>query len=158
MIIFLSILLVALAIALIVFVLFQTGGRSNKLSQAISGGSPDNYSGKNKQRSKDKKYAKITTVIAIVFAIVVVAFAMVMNYQYNQAGKEEETTTAEAVVDDTEADTAAESGAETEVEATETEAEATEAETEAAEAETAEETAEPAAEETEATGEETTAA
>ena len=52
--IILAILLIVLAIALIVFVLFQTGGRSNKLSQAISGGSPENYTGKNKQRSKDK--------------------------------------------------------------------------------------------------------
>ena len=83
--IILAVLLILLAIALIVFVLFQTGGRSNKLSQAISGGSPDNYTGKNKQRSKDKKLAKITTVIAIVFAIVVIVFALIMNYQHNNS-------------------------------------------------------------------------
>ena len=100
--IILAILLIALAIALIVFVLFQTGGRSNKLSQAISGGSPDNYTGKNKQRSKDKKLSKITTYIAIAFAVVVIAFALIMNYQHNHPASSADTTT-EAVTTTTEA-------------------------------------------------------
>ena len=123
--IILAILLIGLAIALIVFVLFQTGGRSNKLSQAISGGSPDNYTGKNKQRSKDKKLSKITTYIAIAFAVVVIAFALIMNYQHNHPAASTDTTTAAA----TEAETAAETEATTEA-TTEaaTEAEATEAE------------------------------
>ncbi|MBR6922778.1 MAG: preprotein translocase subunit SecG, partial [Clostridia bacterium] len=82
--IILAVLLILLAIALIVFVLFQTGGQSNrKLSQVISGGSPENYTGKNKQRSKDKKLAKVTTIIAIVFAVLVIVFALIMNYQHN---------------------------------------------------------------------------
>ena len=100
--IILAILLIALAIALIVFVLFQTGGRSNKLSQAISGGSPDNYTGKNKQRSKDKKLSKITTYIAIAFAVVVIAFALIMNDQHNHPASSADTTT-EAVTTTTEA-------------------------------------------------------
>lgn len=91
--IILAVLLIALAIALIVFVLFQTGGRSNKLSQAISGGSPENYTGKNKQRSKDKKLAKVTTVLAITFAVVVIIFALLMNYQHNHPSKDGGTTT-----------------------------------------------------------------
>ncbi len=119
--IILAILLIALAIALIVFVLFQTGGRSNKLSQAISGGSPDNYTGKNKQRSKDKKLSKITTYIAIAFAVVVIAFALIMNYQHNHPASSADTTT-EAVTTTTEAVTTT---AETET----TAAEATNAET-----------------------------
>ena len=123
--IILAILLIALAIALIIFVLFQTGGRSNKLSQAISGGSPDNYTGKNKQRSKDKKLSKITPYIASAFAVIVIAFALIMNYQYNHPATSTDTTTEAAA---TEAETEAETAAET-AEAT-TEAETTEALTE----------------------------
>ena len=125
--IILAILLIGLAIALIVFVLFQTGGRSNKLSQAISGGSPDNYTGKNKQRSKDKKLSKITTYIAIAFAVVVIAFALIMNYQHNHSAASTDTTTTEATETETEATTEAATEAETTTEAA-TEAETTEAE------------------------------
>ncbi len=135
--IILAVLLVVMAIALIVFVLFQTGGRSNKLSQAISGGSPDNYSGKNKQRSKDKKLSRITTYVSIAFAVLVIVFALIMNYQHNHPKSAAETTTEAAVttVDETGAETAAETTAEaTEAEtAAETTAEATEAATTAAE-------------------------
>ena len=90
----LAVLLVLLAIALIVFVLFQTGGRSNKLSQSIAGGSPDNYTGKNKQRAKDKKFSRITTVLAAVFAVLVIVFAVVTNHKYNQPAKSNDTTPA----------------------------------------------------------------
>ena len=121
--IILAILLIGLAIALIVFVLFQTGGRSNKLSQAISGGSPDNYTGKNKQRSKDKKLSKITTFISIAFAVVVIVFALIMNYQHNHPATSTDTTTAAA----TEAETTTEAATEAATEAEATEATTTEA-------------------------------
>ena len=121
--IILAILLIALAIALIVFVLFQTGGRSNKLSQAISGGSPDNYTGKNKQRSKDKKLSKITTYIAIAFAVVVIAFALIMNYQHNHPASSADTTT-EAVTTTAESETTAAEATNAEATSAETTAEA----------------------------------
>ena len=124
--IILAILLIVLAIALIVFVLFQTGGRSNKLSQAISGGSPENYTGKNKQRSKDKKLAKITTVIAIAFAIVVIVFWLLMTYQSKHPKTSTDTTpeTTAAEVTDTETDATTEADVTTEADAT-TEADVT---------------------------------
>ena len=47
---------------------------------------------KNKQRSKDKKLAKITTVIAIVFAIVVIVFWLLMTYQSKHPKTSTDTT------------------------------------------------------------------
>ncbi|MBO4423188.1 MAG: preprotein translocase subunit SecG, partial [Clostridia bacterium] len=90
--IILAVLLIGMSIALIVFVLFQTGGRSNRLSQAISGGSPENYTGKNKQRSKDKQLARVTTILAIIFAVIVIVFTLVVQYQLNKADQPEDTS------------------------------------------------------------------
>ena len=110
--IILAVLLIGMSIALIVFVLFQTGGRSNRLSQAISGGSPENYTGKNKQRSKDKQLARVTTILAIIFAVIVIVFTLVVQYQLNKADQPEDTSAV------TTADTAEATGTETEGEAT----------------------------------------
>ena len=118
----LAVLLVLLAIALIVFVLFQNGGRSNKLSQSISGGSPENYTGKNKQRAQDKKYARVTTIIAIVFAILVIVFAIIINHRYNNPSTPAESTAAqtEAPSNDPEAPAATVAATEAPAQGTET--------------------------------------
>lgn len=122
--ILLAILLIISAIALVVTVLFQTGGKSSKLSQTIAGGSSDNYIGKNKQRAKDKKLSRITMFIAIFFVVVVFVTAIVTNYQQNT--KPVETTPAVTTDVATGDDTAAEDTAAA-TEAPATEAEATEA-------------------------------
>lgn len=128
----LAVLIVLLAIGLIVFVLFQTGGRSNKLSQSISGGSPENYTGKNKQRAKDKKYARVTTIIAILFSVLVIVFAVVINNKYKAAQNPAASTAAQTAAPSEDTNAADTEAGETETKASETPTEAaTEAVTEA---------------------------
>jgi preprotein translocase subunit SecG len=62
--------LLVLSVALVVLVLFQSG-KDKKLSGSIAGGS-DTYFGKSKGRSWDKILARLTTVIAILFGVLVV--------------------------------------------------------------------------------------
>lgn len=94
----LAVLLVIASIALIVFVLFQTGGQSSKLSQAIAGGSSENFSGKNRQRAKDKKYSNYTTGIAIGFAILLLIVTIYVNYQVNHPSSTDTTASETTVV------------------------------------------------------------
>ena len=62
--------LIAMALFLVIAVLAQTG-KDKKLSGSIAGGS-DTYFGKSKGRSWDKILARLTTVIAILFGVLVV--------------------------------------------------------------------------------------
>lgn len=64
-------LLLVCAIFLIVIVLLQDKTKRG-LSGAISGGSADTYFGKNKGGSSNKKLSKLTTIVSIVFAVLVV--------------------------------------------------------------------------------------
>ena len=64
-----GVILIISALALVVSVLLQ-GGKNKSLSSAIAGGS-DTYYGKNKAKTIDKKLSVITTIVAIVFAVVV---------------------------------------------------------------------------------------
>ena len=69
--------LIALAIILLVMALFLTvavlmqRGKSKKLSGAIAGGA-DTFFGKNKGSSFDKMLSKVTTVVAVFFALTVI--------------------------------------------------------------------------------------
>ncbi len=67
----LAIVLLILSAALVVLVLLQKGKDKN-LSGAIAGGS-DTYFGKSKAASKDKSLSVITSIVAIVFAVVLLA-------------------------------------------------------------------------------------
>ena len=58
--------LIALALALVLLVLLQSG-KDNGLSGSISGGSTDTYYGQNKGRSRDKLLARLTVVVTILF-------------------------------------------------------------------------------------------
>lgn len=70
--------LIAMAVFLMVVVLMQTG-KDKRLSGSIAGGS-DTYFGKSKGRSWDKILARITTVVAILFAILtVVTYVLIAN-------------------------------------------------------------------------------
>lgn len=66
----LGVILIVAAIFLIVAVLFQTG-KSKNLSGTISGAS-DTFFGKNKGKTADKILSKATTIVAIVFVLLVI--------------------------------------------------------------------------------------
>lgn len=105
----LAILLIAASVCLVLFVVLQTGGKSSKLSQAIAGGSSDNYGDKNKARAKDKYYSKLTTICAIAFAVIVLITAIYTNHLVKNADNGDSTT--EITTDaGTGEDTAAETG------------------------------------------------
>ena len=72
--------LIALALALVLLVLAQSG-KDTSLSGSISGGSTDTYYGQNKGKSRDKIIAILTTVVAIVFTVlVVVSYVLIAKF------------------------------------------------------------------------------
>ena len=72
--------LIAMALFLTVVVLMQTG-KDKRLSGSIAGGS-DTYFGKSKGRSWDKILARVTTVVAILFAILTVVTYVLIAKHY----------------------------------------------------------------------------
>lgn len=77
--IILGVLLIVAAVFLIVAVLIQSG-KSKGVSGTISGGSSETYFGKNKSKSLDKKLSILTTVVAIVFMVVVLVVYVSQPY------------------------------------------------------------------------------
>lgn len=71
--------LLAAALFLIVAVLLQSG-KGEGLSGSISGGSSETYFGKNKGKSRDKKLATLTIIVAIVFVLIVLAVFISQDY------------------------------------------------------------------------------
>ena len=71
-----GVVLMVLAVFLIVAVLMQQD-KDKKLSGTITGGA-DTYYGKGKGRSLDKILARVTTVVAILFSVLVVAMYVVV--------------------------------------------------------------------------------
>jgi preprotein translocase subunit SecG len=69
--IFLGIILLVAAIFLIVSVLLQSG-KTNGMSGVISGGA-ETFFGKNKGATADKMLSKLTSIVAIVFCLIVIA-------------------------------------------------------------------------------------
>ena len=65
----LGIILLVAAIFLIVAVLMQSG-KSHRLSGTIAGGA-ETFFGKTKGKSIDKLFSKLTTIVAIVFVVIV---------------------------------------------------------------------------------------
>ena len=72
----LGIIIILLTIALTVLVLMQSG-KGKELSGAIAGGSSNSYLGNSKTSDKDKLLAKITTVLAIVLTVCVLALYVI---------------------------------------------------------------------------------
>jgi preprotein translocase subunit SecG len=64
-----------ISIAIVVLVLFQSS-KKRGLSGAIGGTSSDSFFGKNQGQTKEKKLARATTVLSVVFAVL--AFAAVL--------------------------------------------------------------------------------
>ena len=72
--------LIALALALVLLVLFQSG-KDAGLSGSISGGSSDTYYGQNKGRSRDKILARLTIVFGILFVgTLMAAYILIARY------------------------------------------------------------------------------
>jgi len=78
-IIMLVIIVVAAAILTVVVLLQKSKGQG--MSSAISGSSSETYYGKGKSGSRDKKLNRITMVLAIFFAVVVLAFCIIQPFK-----------------------------------------------------------------------------
>ena len=111
-----GILILLVAVALVVTVVLQEG-KNNGLSGAIAGGSADTFLGKSKAATKQKKLARLTTVLAIAFVALVLAMhithlATTENCEYQEPTNVTDTDTDEHDHDHAEEgeDTAAETG------------------------------------------------
>ena len=97
-----GILLIIAAVFLVVAVLMQSG-KSHNLSGTIAGGA-ETFFGKAKGSTIDKKLAKLTTIVAIVFVVLVlVSYLMQDTVDLSNAGQT--IIPADAVVSDTTAET-----------------------------------------------------
>ena len=72
----LGIILLVLAVALVVLVLFQSGKEKN-LSGSIAGGA-ETFFGKTKGSDISKKLSVVTTVLAVVFVLLVIAMYLLV--------------------------------------------------------------------------------
>ena len=105
----LGILLIVMSLFLIVAVLMQHG-KSHGLSGTIAGGA-ETFFGKNKGASVDSMLSKVTTIVAIVFTLIVVVTYVVQdnvatshNHDHSTSA---DTTAVTTVADTTAADTTA---------------------------------------------------
>ena len=73
----LGIVLILASIFLIVAVLLQSS-KSHRLSGTIAGGA-ETFFGKTKGSSIDKKLSKLTTIVAIVFMVIVIAMYIIVS-------------------------------------------------------------------------------
>ena len=73
-----GIILILASIFLIIAVLMQEG-KSRNLSGAIGGGSSDTFLGKSGSTSLDKKLSSLTTIVAVVFVILVVVMYLLQD-------------------------------------------------------------------------------
>ena len=73
----LGIILIVMAAFLVVAVLMQSG-KDKRLSGSIAGGS-DTYYGKSKGRSFDKILSRLTTIVALLFAVLVVVMYVIIS-------------------------------------------------------------------------------
>ncbi|MEA4832074.1 MAG: preprotein translocase subunit SecG [Oscillospiraceae bacterium] len=68
----LSCFLIFFAVCLIVLILLQSD-KSGGMSNAIGGGAAETFYGKSKGRAKDALLSKLTTIISIVFVVIIAA-------------------------------------------------------------------------------------
>lgn len=98
----LGILLILASVFLIVAVLLQQG-KSRNLSGAIGGGSTETFFGKAKSDTFDKKLSRLTTVVAIVFVILVVVMYLAQDTTNFSGRLDTPNTTAADTADTTDA-------------------------------------------------------
>lgn len=75
-----GIILIVAAVFLVVAVLMQSG-KSHNLSGAIAGGA-ETFFGKSKGSTIDKKLSKVTTVVAILFALLVLVSYLIQDVAF----------------------------------------------------------------------------
>ena len=112
-----GIIILLVAVALVVTVVLQEG-KNNGLSGAIAGGSADTFLGKSKAATKQKKLARLTTVLAIAFVVLVLAMhithlATTENYEYQEPTNVTDTDTEEHDHDHDHAEEGEDAGADT---------------------------------------------
>ncbi len=128
-----GIVLIVVSLFLIIAVLMQHG-KAHNLSGTIAGGA-ESFFGKSKGQTIDKKLSTVTTIIAIVFVIIVLAFYLMQDStdtsgQHSTYTEPAVTTTAPAATEHTHAsETAAPAVSVSETAAPESEAPATVVET-----------------------------
>lgn len=113
----LGIIILLVAVALTVVVVMQEG-KNNGLSGAIAGGSSDTFLGKSKAATKQKKLARVTAVLAVVFAALVLTMhiahlATTDHYEYQEPTNVTDTDTEEHDHDHDHAEEGEDAGADT---------------------------------------------
>lgn len=83
--IILGVFILLMSVVLITAVLLQSD-KDKKLSGAITGGSSDTFFGKSKAKTNDKLLNKITTILSIVFVVLVVFVYILVATNTNYAG------------------------------------------------------------------------
>lgn len=72
--------LIAMALALVLLVLFQSD-KDSRMSGTITGGGSDTYYGQNKGRSRDKLLARLTLIVGIIFVgTLLAAYILIARY------------------------------------------------------------------------------
>ena len=141
----LGVILLIAAVFLIISVLMQNG-KAHNLSGTIAGGA-ETFFGKNKGSTMDKMLSKVTSIVAVVFCVIVVIMYVVQDEtDYNSIITPSTDSVAADTTDGTDTDGAETDGTETdgtetdgtETDAAETDAATTEAETTAENAAAAE--------------------
>lgn len=112
-----GIIILLVAVALVVTVVLQEG-KNNGLSGAIAGGSADTFLGKSKAATKQQNLARLTTVLAVAFVVLVLAMhithlATTENYEYQEPTNVTDTDTDEHDHDHDHAEEGEDAGADT---------------------------------------------
>ncbi len=94
-----GIILIASALFLIVAVLLQSG-KDKGLSGTVAGSSSDTYYGKNKGSSMDRFLSKVTTVIAVIFVVLVFVSFIIQDDTDLKVNFDNATTTEATTTDD----------------------------------------------------------
>ncbi len=89
----LGVILIIAALFLIVAVLAQSGNSDGSLG-ILGGGGSENYLGKSKGKTRDKILSKATTVVAIIFAVIVLLVYIFQSSETKDVNDTTGTTTA----------------------------------------------------------------
>ena len=90
----LGVILIIAALFLIVAVLAQSGNSDGSLGILGGGGGSENYLGKSKGKTRDKILSKATTVVAIIFAVIVLLVYIFQSAETKDVDDVTGTTTA----------------------------------------------------------------
>ncbi|MBE6583108.1 MAG: preprotein translocase subunit SecG [Ruminococcaceae bacterium] len=82
---FIGITLIVAAVFLVIAVLLQSG-KEKGMSSALGGASSDTYYGKNKGNSRDYILNKLTIVVAIIFALLVIVSFVIQKDEVFETG------------------------------------------------------------------------